>query len=88
MRQSMLTDEQARFLREEKETLSEIRLALTEIDVPREALTSTTSPGRNAGSSGPGRVTSSSAWPTRPGWMPYVRMAAMITAAAYIQIFS
>jgi len=38
MRQSMLTDEQARFLREEKETLSEIRLALTEIDVPREAL--------------------------------------------------
>jgi small GTP-binding protein len=35
----MLTDEQARFLREEKETLSEIRLALTEIDVPREALT-------------------------------------------------
>jgi small GTP-binding protein len=39
MRQSMLTDEQARFLREEKETLSEIRLALTEIDVPREVLT-------------------------------------------------
>jgi small GTP-binding protein len=39
MRQSMLTDEQARFLREEKETLSEIRLALTEIDVQREALT-------------------------------------------------
>ena len=39
MRQSMLTDEQARFLREEKETLSEIRLALTELDVPREALT-------------------------------------------------
>jgi small GTP-binding protein len=39
MRQSMLTDEQARFLREEKEALSEIRLALTEIDVPREALT-------------------------------------------------
>ena len=38
MRQSMLTDEQARFLREEKETLSEIRLALTEIDAPREAL--------------------------------------------------
>jgi small GTP-binding protein len=38
MRQSMLTDEQARFLREEKETLSEVRLALTEIDVPREAL--------------------------------------------------
>src|ERR1041384_74077 len=38
MRQSMLTDEQARFLREEKEALSEIRLALTELDVPREAL--------------------------------------------------
>ncbi len=38
MRQSMLTDEQARFLREEKETLSEIRLTLTEIDVPHEAL--------------------------------------------------
>ncbi len=36
MRQSMLTDEQARFLREEKETLAEIRLALAEIDVPRE----------------------------------------------------
>ena len=39
MRQSMLTDEQARFLREEKETLSEIRLAMAEIDVPRELLT-------------------------------------------------
>src|SRR5215210_9331308 len=38
MRQSMLTDEQARFLREEKEALSEIRLALAEIDVPRESL--------------------------------------------------
>jgi small GTP-binding protein len=38
MRQSMLTDNQARFLREEKETLSEIRLALAGIDVPREAL--------------------------------------------------
>lgn len=38
MRQSVLTDEQARFLREEKETLSEIRLALAEIDVPREML--------------------------------------------------
>ena len=38
MRQSMLTDEQARFLREEKETLSEIRLALTGIDVPRDSL--------------------------------------------------
>jgi small GTP-binding protein len=38
MRQSVLTDEQAKFLREEKETLSEIRLALAEIDVPRETL--------------------------------------------------
>ncbi len=38
MRQSVLTDEQARFLREEKGTLSEIRLALAEIDVPREML--------------------------------------------------
>src|SRR6266540_1127201 len=39
MRQSMLTHEQAQFLREEKEALSEIRLALADIDVPREALT-------------------------------------------------
>jgi small GTP-binding protein len=39
MRQSMLTDDQARFLREEKEALSGIRLALAGIDVPREALT-------------------------------------------------
>ena len=38
MRQSMLTEEQARFLREEKEGLSEIRLALAGIDVPRESL--------------------------------------------------
>jgi small GTP-binding protein len=38
MRQSMLSEEQARFLREEKEALSEIRLALAELDVPREAL--------------------------------------------------
>src|SRR3972149_5358163 len=38
MRQSMLTNEQARFLRDEKEALAEIRLALAEIDVPREAL--------------------------------------------------
>ena len=38
MRQSMLTDEQAQFLREEKDALAEIRLALDEIDVPREAL--------------------------------------------------
>src|SRR5512133_3194604 len=38
MRQSVLTDEQAQFLREEKEALSEIRLALADIDLPREAL--------------------------------------------------
>ena len=38
MRQSMLTDEQAQFLREEKETLSEIKLALAGIDAPRETL--------------------------------------------------
>ncbi len=38
MRQSMLTDEQARFLRVEKEALAEIRLALTDVDLPREAL--------------------------------------------------
>jgi small GTP-binding protein len=38
MRQSMLTDEQAAFLREEKEALAEIRLALAEIDVAREDL--------------------------------------------------
>src|SRR5215216_2709495 len=38
MRQSMLSEEQARFLREEKDTLSEIRLALAELDVPRESL--------------------------------------------------
>ena len=39
MRQSMLSEEQAQFLREEKEVLSEIRLALAELDVPRESLT-------------------------------------------------
>src|SRR5512140_577734 len=39
MRQSVLTDEQARFLREEKEALSEIRLALSSVDLSREALT-------------------------------------------------
>ncbi|MDQ2692990.1 MAG: dynamin family protein, partial [Chloroflexota bacterium] len=38
MRQSMLTTQQANFLREEKETLAEMRLALAELDVPREAL--------------------------------------------------
>ena len=38
MRQSMLTAQQAQFLREEKEALAEIRLALAEIDMPKEAL--------------------------------------------------
>lgn len=38
MRQSVLTEEQAKFLREEKETLSEIRLGLAELDAPREIL--------------------------------------------------
>ncbi|HLO33798.1 MAG TPA: dynamin family protein [Anaerolineales bacterium] len=38
MRQSMLTNEQAQFLREEKEALAEVRLALADIDVPRETL--------------------------------------------------
>lgn len=38
MRQSMLTEEQANFLREEKEALAEIRLALAETEVGREAL--------------------------------------------------
>src|SRR5512138_790115 len=39
MRQSMLTDEQARFLREEKEALAEMRLALADVDLPAGALT-------------------------------------------------
>src|SRR3970040_1821559 len=34
----MLTNEQAQFLRQEKEALAEIRLALAEIDVPRDGL--------------------------------------------------
>ncbi len=38
MRQSVLTDEQARFLRDEKEALAEIQLALADIDVPRDSL--------------------------------------------------
>jgi len=40
MRQSLLTDEQAEFLREEKEALADIRVALSKIDVPREGLAS------------------------------------------------
>jgi small GTP-binding protein len=38
MRQSMLSNEQAQFLREEKEALAEVRLALADLDLPREAL--------------------------------------------------
>jgi len=38
MRQSMLSNEQAQFLREEKEALAEMRLALADIDIPHEAL--------------------------------------------------
>ena len=38
MLQSMLTEPQAKLLRDEKEALAEIRLALSELDVPREAL--------------------------------------------------
>ena len=38
MLHSMLTEEQAQFLRDEKAELAEIRLALAELDVPREAL--------------------------------------------------
>ncbi|MGA9532106.1 MAG: dynamin family protein [Anaerolineales bacterium] len=40
MRQSLLTDEQAKFLREEKEALADLRLALSEIDVARDGITS------------------------------------------------
>ncbi|PKN94006.1 MAG: dynamin [Chloroflexi bacterium HGW-Chloroflexi-6] len=40
MRQSVLTDQQAQFLREEKEALAGFQLALTEFDLPREALDS------------------------------------------------
>jgi small GTP-binding protein len=38
MRHSVLTDEQAQFLRQEKEALAEIRLALADIELPREGL--------------------------------------------------
>jgi len=38
MRQSVLTDEQAQFLREEKESLAGMQLALAELDLPRESL--------------------------------------------------
>lgn len=38
MRQSMLTDQQAGFLRDEKETLAHIRMALADLDVSRDSL--------------------------------------------------
>jgi hypothetical protein len=38
MRQSVLTDEQSRLLKDEKETLSNVLLRLGEIDAPKEAL--------------------------------------------------
>ena len=38
MRQSILTDKQAQFLREEKESLAGIQLALSDLDLPRESL--------------------------------------------------
>jgi small GTP-binding protein len=40
MQQSLLTDQQAQFLREEKEALAGFQLALTEFDLPGEALDS------------------------------------------------
>jgi small GTP-binding protein len=38
MRPSLLTEDQAQFLRDEKQELAEIRLALAELDAPRDAL--------------------------------------------------
>ena len=40
MRQSVLSDSQAKFLREEKETLAGVQLALSKLDLPRESLDS------------------------------------------------
>ena len=40
MRQSVLTDSQAQFLREEKESLAQVQLALSKLDLSREALDS------------------------------------------------
>jgi len=40
MHQSVLTDQQAHFLRDEKEALAGFQLALAEFDLPREALDS------------------------------------------------
>lgn len=40
MRQSVLNDQQAQFLRDEKETLAGVQLALSKLELPREALDS------------------------------------------------
>ncbi len=40
MRQSILTDQQAQFLRDEKETLAGMQLSLAKLDLPREAMDS------------------------------------------------
>ena len=40
MHKTLLTDQQAQFLRDEKEALAKLRLALAEFDLPREALNS------------------------------------------------
>src|SRR5512147_325323 len=40
MRQSVLSESQAQFLRDEKETLAGVQLALAKLDLPREALDS------------------------------------------------
>ena len=40
MRQSVLTDQQAQFLRDEKETLAGMQIALAKLDLPREAMDS------------------------------------------------
>src|ERR1044071_368880 len=40
MRLSVLTDQQAQFLRDEKESLAQVQLALAKLDLPHEALDS------------------------------------------------
>src|SRR5215510_1258050 len=40
MRLSVLTDQQAQFLRDEKESLAQVQLALAKLDLPREAMDS------------------------------------------------
>ncbi len=40
MHESILTDQQSQFLREEKEALAGFQLALSQFDLPREALDS------------------------------------------------